>query len=141
MLATQSASAHTHNQTELGDLREIMLAARTGVGETRLLAAAMRTLGAWLTEQSHLLSQAADDHRTLNVHELTGPERLPPGTLTPRERQVAALIARGYSNREIAAEMVIALGTTERHVANILAKLGMRSRSQVAAWVVERHLV
>jgi len=48
--------------------------------------------------------------------------------LTPRERDVASRIARGLSNRQIADELVIALGTTERHVANILSKLDMRSQ-------------
>jgi non-specific serine/threonine protein kinase len=57
-----------------------------------------------------------------------------PDVLTPREREIAALIARGYSNRSIADELVIATGTAERHVANILAKLNMRSRAEVAAW-------
>jgi non-specific serine/threonine protein kinase len=63
----------------------------------------------------------------------------PPGPhgdepLTPRELEVATLISRGRSNREIADELVIAVSTAERHVANILAKLGLTSRTQVAAW-------
>ena len=56
------------------------------------------------------------------------------GLLSPREREVAALIARGYTNRRIAAALVVAETTAERHVANILAKLGAHARSQVAAW-------
>jgi predicted ATPase/DNA-binding CsgD family transcriptional regulator len=60
---------------------------------------------------------------------------LPPaGTLTPREREIAALIAGGYSNRAIADELVISPATAARHVANILAKLGFTSRAQIAAW-------
>ncbi len=58
------------------------------------------------------------------------------GGLTERERQVAALIAQGKSNREISRELVISEKTTERHVANILAKLGFNARTQIAAWVV-----
>ncbi len=58
------------------------------------------------------------------------------GGLTERERQVAGLIAQGKSNREIAQELVISEKTTERHVANILAKLGFTARTQIAAWVV-----
>src|SRR6266542_933391 len=60
-----------------------------------------------------------------------------PAVLTAREREIAALIAAGYSNRAIAEELVIAPATAARHVANILAKLGFTSRAQVAAW--ERH--
>jgi len=54
--------------------------------------------------------------------------------LTPRELQVARLIAGGRSNREIAAELVISQRTAENHVEHILTKLGFTSRAQVAAW-------
>jgi DNA-binding CsgD family transcriptional regulator len=57
-----------------------------------------------------------------------------PNQLTPRERQIIELIAAGLSNRQIAEELVIAPATAARHVANILAKLGFSSRSQIAAW-------
>jgi predicted ATPase/DNA-binding CsgD family transcriptional regulator/transcriptional regulator with XRE-family HTH domain len=56
--------------------------------------------------------------------------------LTPREREVAVLIARGLTNREIAAELVIALRTAEAHVEHILDKLALTSRTQIATWVV-----
>ena len=62
----------------------------------------------------------------------------PPGTLTPREREVVALIARGCSNRTIAEELVISPATAARHVANILAKLGFTSRTQVAWWAADQ---
>ena len=55
--------------------------------------------------------------------------------LTPRELQVARLIAGGRSNKEIAAELVISQRTAEDHVEHILTKLGFTSRAQVAAWV------
>ena len=64
----------------------------------------------------------------------------PAAQLTRREREVAACIARGLSNRQIAAELVITTSTTERHVANILNKLAMRSRTQVAAWAAAHGL-
>ena len=54
--------------------------------------------------------------------------------LTPRELQVARLLARGRSNKEIAARLVISQRTAEGHVERILAKLGFSSRAQVAAW-------
>jgi ATP/maltotriose-dependent transcriptional regulator MalT len=54
--------------------------------------------------------------------------------LTVREYEIAALIARGASNRDIAQELVIAEGTAARHVANILRKLTFNSRAQIAAW-------
>jgi DNA-binding NarL/FixJ family response regulator len=61
--------------------------------------------------------------------------------LTPREREVAALITRGYSNRQIARELVITEGTAGLHVVHILDKLGFHSRAQIAAWAVARGLV
>jgi ATP/maltotriose-dependent transcriptional regulator MalT len=62
------------------------------------------------------------------------------GELTPRERQVIALIAQGYSNRAIARALVISEKTAEVHVGNILGKLGFGSRSQAAAYAVEHGL-
>ena len=55
--------------------------------------------------------------------------------LTPRELQVARLVAGGRSNKEIAAQLVISPRTAEGHVERILAKLGVTSRAQAAAWV------
>jgi predicted ATPase/DNA-binding CsgD family transcriptional regulator/Tfp pilus assembly protein PilF len=57
--------------------------------------------------------------------------------LTARELQITDLIARGLSNRAIAAELVISPATAARHVANIFTKLGVTSRAQVAAWTAE----
>jgi len=69
----------------------------------------------------------------------TGAERSAlAGPLTDREREVVGLIVRGCTNREIAEELVIAEGTAVRHVANILNKLNLKSRAQVAVWAVER---
>jgi DNA-binding NarL/FixJ family response regulator len=61
--------------------------------------------------------------------------------LSPRERQVAAQLARGLSNAQIGQELVISRGTVERHVANILTKLDYRSRSQVAVWAAAHNLL
>ncbi len=60
--------------------------------------------------------------------------------LTLREREVAALVARGLTNRDIAARLVVTERTAETHIQNILNKLGFTSRAQIAAWVVEHEL-
>jgi non-specific serine/threonine protein kinase len=60
--------------------------------------------------------------------------------LTAREREVAAWIARGLTNREIAEKLIISEWTADSHVRHILTKLGFRSRAQVAAWAIERGL-
>jgi predicted ATPase/DNA-binding CsgD family transcriptional regulator len=59
------------------------------------------------------------------------------GPLTRRESEVAVLAARGLTDRQIAAELVIAEGTVGVHLERIFGKLGIRSRAQLAAWVVE----
>jgi predicted ATPase/DNA-binding NarL/FixJ family response regulator len=56
------------------------------------------------------------------------------GQLTRREQEVAALVARGLSNSQIAAELVISARTVETHVQHIMDKLGFRTRAQIAAW-------
>jgi len=53
---------------------------------------------------------------------------------------VAALIARGKSNREIAQALFVSERTVGAHVSNILAKLDCASRAQIAAWAIERSL-
>ncbi|MCZ4590470.1 protein kinase [Rhodococcus opacus] len=58
--------------------------------------------------------------------------------LTRREREVADMVAQGFTNKKIAAELVISPRTAQGHVEHILEKLGFNSRSQIAAWVVER---
>jgi non-specific serine/threonine protein kinase len=57
-----------------------------------------------------------------------------------RERQVIGLVARGYTNRQIAEELIISGRTADGHVANILAKLGLSTRAQAAVWAVEHPL-
>ncbi len=64
---------------------------------------------------------------------------VPMSVLTAREQQIAMLIARGLSNRAIADELVISPATAARHVANILGKLGLNSRAQVAAWTADHR--
>jgi len=63
-------------------------------------------------------------------------ERRPP-VLTSREEEVAILIAQGLTNHQIASELVLSERTVHRHVGKILKKLKLRSRTQIATWVVE----
>jgi len=60
--------------------------------------------------------------------------------LTAREREVLVLVAQGKSNREIAAELVISERTARTHVSNVLAKLGLASRTQAALWAIREGL-
>lgn len=60
-------------------------------------------------------------------------------SLTRREEEVAALLAAGKTNKEIASTLVISRRTAEAHVEHILVKLGFSNRAQVATWVAQRH--
>jgi len=64
-----------------------------------------------------------------------------PGRLTRREREISALVAAGMTNRKIADLLAIAERTVEGHVERIRAKLGFRSRAQIAAWAAQHGLL
>jgi non-specific serine/threonine protein kinase len=61
--------------------------------------------------------------------------------LTAREREIAALITQGFSNRALAARLLLSERTVTTHITHILTKLGYTSRTQIAAWAVEKGLV
>jgi predicted ATPase/DNA-binding CsgD family transcriptional regulator len=67
-------------------------------------------------------------------------EPSPAGPLTPREQEIAELVARGLTNKAVASHLVISTRTVEAHVQHILTKLGFTTRAQVAAWVTERRM-
>ena len=62
-------------------------------------------------------------------------------TLTGREKEVLALIARGYSNAEIAEAFIVSEGTVKTHVKSVLAKLGLRDRTQATSFAYETGFV
>jgi DNA-binding NarL/FixJ family response regulator len=61
--------------------------------------------------------------------------------LTPREREVLRLIARGYAYKEVARDLEISVKTVETHVSSVLRKLQLSSRHQLARWANERRLL
>jgi DNA-binding NarL/FixJ family response regulator len=72
---------------------------------------------------------------------------LPPGSLdpeldqlTPREREVLRLLARGYAYKEIALQLVISARTVETHASNVLRKLQLSNRHELTRWAAERRL-
>jgi DNA-binding NarL/FixJ family response regulator len=60
------------------------------------------------------------------------------GGLTPREYEIAGLVAQGLTNREIAEQLVIAKRTAETHIDHILNKLDLANRVQIAIWITNR---
>jgi DNA-binding NarL/FixJ family response regulator len=61
--------------------------------------------------------------------------------LSPREREVMRLIARGYTYREVARDLVLSVKTVETHVSAVLRKLQLSNRHELAKWAAARHLV
>jgi DNA-binding NarL/FixJ family response regulator len=62
------------------------------------------------------------------------------GDLTVREREVAALLTEGLTNGQFAERLFISPKTAAAHVSNILAKLGLASRAEIAAWAVRNGI-
>jgi non-specific serine/threonine protein kinase len=116
-----------------------------GVEQTRLardLARIRAQLGpaqfsvAWSRGRSMTLEDAAMFAILRTVRVRATAARATESALTPREREVAGLVARGLTNRQVAEQLVISPGTVRIHVERILGKLGLTSRVQVATWVV-----
>jgi predicted ATPase/DNA-binding CsgD family transcriptional regulator/transcriptional regulator with XRE-family HTH domain len=97
---------------------------------------------AWVAGQAMSVQQAVA-YALADGSTTAGPrasEKDAPDSLTRREREVAMLVARGYTNRQIAQELVVGERTAEAHVANSLGKLGLSSRTRLAAWAIEHGL-
>jgi DNA-binding NarL/FixJ family response regulator len=80
-----------------------------------------------------------EEFARLSPHPVAAPYGL--DRLTPREREILELIARGRSNREIRAELVLSDATVKTHVTHILAKLALRDRVQIVIYAYEAGLV
>jgi predicted ATPase/DNA-binding CsgD family transcriptional regulator len=117
----------------LGELEREVAAINAGPDASRAVAA--------LAEGK---AMAIDQAIAYGLDSMTVTEPKSPSTsgqstlLTPREREVALLLARGLTNRQIADHLVITERTVAAHVEHILAKLGFTSRTQVAIWAVEQ---
>jgi predicted ATPase/DNA-binding CsgD family transcriptional regulator/Tfp pilus assembly protein PilF len=103
---------------------------------TRAQAAEAWTEGQRLTPEQAVL--ATTDLR--NAQPVATLASTPAGRLSRREREVAVLITRGLTNRQIADALVIGERTVHTHVANVLAKLALTSRTQIATWGVGQGL-
>lgn len=126
--------------TSFGEVERINAALRNGAvgyllkdAEAAEVAAAIR---AAVRGEVHLDSEIA---RRLTQDLRLGPAG--PALLTPRERQILALLGEGRSNREIANILVISERTARTHVSNVLSKLNLTSRTQAALMAIREGLV
>ncbi|MGP3933691.1 helix-turn-helix transcriptional regulator [Nonomuraea sp. KM88] len=124
-------------QVYSGAHQECEAAVRERLGEEAFEAAAEEGAGLDVDEAvAYALEDPADPVRT--GAEAAPRQRAEATELTPRELEVAGLIAQGVRNKEIAARLVISTRTAEGHVEHILTKLGFTSRTQIAAWYFDR---
>ena len=84
---------------------------------------------------------STDAQRDLMDKWLEGGRSEPDDPLTPRELEVVKLIAEAFTNRQIAETLRVSEKTVESHRANVLSKLGMRDRVELARYAVRRGLV
>jgi DNA-binding CsgD family transcriptional regulator len=126
-------------EVEAGERANALGAARAALADARALGAR------WLEQETAALAHRARldlEHRDARAGEASadGDDGENPFGLTPRERQVLALISQGATNRQIGAALFMAEKTASVHVSRILAKLGVRTRTQAAAVAHRLHL-
>ena len=126
-----AAGFHAEVQYELARV----LAHRAGAGDP----ARARALVEDSLRQAEVLGMVpiADKARELMDRLNTAGSSVP---LTPRELEVAELVAQGLTNRQIAARLVLSERTAQNHVQHVLDKLGLPNRSQIAVWVTSRRM-
>ncbi len=117
--------------TDQGGFERQLRAARPGLADEKLASA-------WAEGGATPLERVVDD--ALSLAERAGRPHPRRSDLTRREREVAALVARGLTDRQIAVELVVSGRTVVHHLEHIREKLGFRSRAQIAAWAVEHGL-
>jgi non-specific serine/threonine protein kinase len=101
-------------------------------------AAARLWPAALLTESVELWALQSEARLVLESTQARTPNPTAPAALTARELEVARLVARGLTNRQVACELALSEGTVRAHVGHILDKLQLRSRVQVAGWLMQR---
>ncbi|TVY98952.1 LuxR family transcriptional regulator [Trebonia kvetii] len=118
-------------------------------GLARALSVGQPPAPAGISEAAEMAARAAEEFRrldmpgplaraTLLAERLTAARRCA-SPLTGRETEVAGYVAEGLSNRQIATRLVLSERTVETHVRAILGKLGLRRRTEIAAWALRGH--
>jgi predicted ATPase/DNA-binding CsgD family transcriptional regulator len=143
-LELRAAAGHPPSAGAGARLEDLLGPARAALGELR--TAALLAEGRAMTAEEAVGYATGPDSEPPGdpgIHRIPQPRPAGdapagPAVLTPREREIAALIARGLSNRAIGDQLYITQATVARHVANMMTKLGFNTRAQIAAWVARQ---
>ena len=119
----------------IGSLRMALAEALLGAGDR---AAALSVIRRAIDDDFGRWPGVRRDRAQALARRLEGSSARSDGELTSREQEVAALLADGLTNGQLADRLFISPKTAAVHVSNILAKLGLSSRAEIAAWAV-RH--
>jgi predicted ATPase/DNA-binding SARP family transcriptional activator/DNA-binding CsgD family transcriptional regulator len=117
-----------------------LASARFRLEETRWEEALVEGRAMALEEVAEYALSEGADQPVATIGQDPSAQDEPMGYLTAREQEVAALVARGLTNRQVSTKLSISERTAGNHVAKILKKLGLHSRAQIAAWAAEGPL-
>jgi DNA-binding NarL/FixJ family response regulator len=106
-----------------------------------LIDAVVRVAGGDAVFSPRLAGFVLDAFASMPGIDLPGPLDPELDQLSPREREVLRLIARGYTYKEIARELTISVKTVESHVSAVLRKLQLSTRHELTRWATERRLI
>jgi DNA-binding CsgD family transcriptional regulator len=121
----------------LGSLRTALAEALLGIGDRAGALIAIRRV---IDDDFERWPGVRKDRAENLARRLQGSSMRADGELTAREREVAALVADGLTNGQLADRLFISPKTAAVHVSNILAKLGLSTRAEIAAWAVRHDL-
>jgi DNA-binding NarL/FixJ family response regulator len=122
----------------LGGLYRLQARQSDAEREFRAAGLAIETLAATIPEET--IREAFRQQAAARLPHARRAAARAPGGLSGREREVAALIAQGKTNGEIAAALVVSKRTVETHVGSILSKLGFSTRAQIIAWALSNDV-
>jgi non-specific serine/threonine protein kinase len=114
-----------------------LASARSRLGEAKWEEVLSEGRALSLDEAAGYVLEGEDGRAAASVGRKPSDYDEPAGKLSRREREVVALVARGLTNRQISAGLSISERTAGNHVASILRKLHLRSRTQIATWATE----
>jgi non-specific serine/threonine protein kinase len=131
------AAVHEIGATTLrGNAPELTYERRRALGDARAVLGDTSFAAEWTRGQALTLENASLE--AVRAERVDRAESTSLGPLTRRQLDIARLIARGLTNRQIAEQLVVSPHTVERHVENILDRLRLSSRTEIAVWMVER---